>query len=86
MKYCDKSLNCEICRKSFKSKEALVGHHNAKHTKKFKCDLSRKCFKNFSKFDGHKMTQNAEKSFTYPKCRKKILQNDNMLQLVKNIH
>ena len=46
MKYCDKSLNCEICRKSFKSKEALVGHHNAKHTEKFKCDLSRKCFKN----------------------------------------
>ena len=51
--YCGKLLNCEICGKSFKSKHVLVGHHNAKHTKRFKCDLCGKCFENLSKLDRH---------------------------------
>ena len=57
MKYCSKLINCEICGKLFKSKQALLGHHNAKHTEKFKCDLRWKYFENFSKSDRHKMTK-----------------------------
>ena len=30
MKYSGKLLNCEICKKLFQSKQAFVGHHNAK--------------------------------------------------------
>ena len=86
MKYCGKSLNSEICEKSFKSKQALVGHHNAKHTEKFKCDLCGKCFENLSKLDQRKMTHNVEKSFTYLKCEKKFLRKNNMLQHVKSIY
>ena len=86
MKYCGDSLSCEICGKSFKSKQALVGHQNAKHQEKFKCDLCGKCFENLSKLDRHKIAQNVEKSFTCPKCEKKFLRKDNMLQHIKNIH
>ena len=57
MKYCSKSINCEICGKLFKSKQALLGHHKAKHTEKFKCDLRWKYFENFLKLDRHKMTK-----------------------------
>ena len=35
------------------------------------------------KLDQHKMTHNFEKSFACPKCEKKFLQKDNMLQQVK---
>ena len=86
MKYCSKLLNCQICGKSFNSKQALVGHHNAKHTEKFRCDLCGKCFENLTKLDLHKMTHNVEKNFTCPKCEKTFLRKDNMLQHVKNIH
>ena len=48
MEYCGKLLNCEICGKSFKSKQALVGHQNPKHTEKFRYDLCGKCFENLS--------------------------------------
>ena len=41
---------------------------------------------NVLKLDQHKTTHNFEKSFTFPKCEKKFLQKDNMLQHVKNIH
>ena len=40
-----------IYGKPFKSKQALVGHHNAKHTKKFKCDLCEKYVENLSTLD-----------------------------------
>ena len=83
VKYCDKLLICEIYKKLFKSKQALVGHHNSKHMEKFKCDLWEKCFDNILKLDRHKMTRNVETSFTGPKCGKKFLRKDNMLQLVK---
>ena len=86
VRYCGKLLNCEICGKWFTSKQALVGHHNAKRTEKFKCDLCGKCFENLSKLDQQKITHNVETSFTSPKCEKKILRKDNMLQHVKNIH
>ena len=38
---------------------------------------------NVLKLDQHKTTHNFEKSFTCPKCKKKFLQKDNMLQHVK---
>ena len=85
MKYWGKSLNCEIYGKSFKSKQALVGHYNTKHTEKFKCELYGKYLENLYKLNRHEMTHNAKKSFTCPKC-KKCLRKDNMLQHVKNVH
>ena len=86
MKYCGKSLNFEIWRKSFNSKQALVRHHNAKHTDNFKFDLFEKCFENLSKLDRHKMANNI-KEFHQPKMREEVfLRNDNMLQHVKIFH
>ena len=51
----------------FESKQALLGHQNAKHTEKFKYDLCGECFENLSKLDRHKMKHNVEKGFTCPK-------------------
>ena len=81
-----KSLNFGVCRKSFNSKQAFVGHHNAKHTDNFKFDLCKKYFENLSKLDRHKMAHNI-KEFHQPKMREEVfLRNDNMLQHVKNFH
>ena len=69
----------------FESKQALLGHQNAKHTEKFKCDLRGECFENLSKLNRHKMKHNVGKSFTCPKYGQRFLRKD-ILQHVKNIH
>lgn len=86
MKYCGKPINCDLCGKPFKSKQALVGHFNAKHTDKFKCDSCGKCFESASKLERHKMTHSMDKNVSCPKCDKKFLRRDNMIQHVQNVH
>uniref|UniRef100_A0A7M5V4A3 C2H2-type domain-containing protein n=1 Tax=Clytia hemisphaerica TaxID=252671 RepID=A0A7M5V4A3_9CNID len=83
---CNRVFNCERCGKPFKSKQALTGHFNGKHTEKFKCESCGKCFESSSKLDRHKRTHDEAKNFTCSQCGKTFKRNDNMVKHIRVIH
>lgn len=70
-----KSLTCETCGSSFKSKSNLNRHVQRKHDKssyKIKCEICDKKFLLDFDLKRHLMSHNSTKNFSCNKCRKKF--------------
>ena len=86
VKFCGKTLTCDKCGKEFKTKQSLVGHHNAKHTEKFKCMTCKKCFESESKLARYNITHDKTNVIRCDKCSKTFNRRDNMLLHQTNKH
>ena len=77
---------CEICAKSFQSKQSFSNHKETHKEVPSPCDICTKVFKSSRNLKQHKSTVHTENIFNCNECPKKFSTTANLRDHVKKTH